>query len=84
MNLPQAAAAQQQLTRGHMALETAVVLLESVLPSLLDPSVLAGQAPAFKDSMVGLLQPLLALRYTDPVMVALVSLVLTVWLSQRQ
>lgn len=72
--LPQAAAAQQQLSRGHMALETAVVLLESVLPSLLDPSVLDRQAPAFKDSMVGLLQPLLALRYTDPVMVALVSL----------
>jgi hypothetical protein len=67
-----------------MALETAVVLLESVLPSLLDPAVLDGQAPGFKDSMVGLLQPLLALRYTDPVMVALVSDSSTVsWLVGR-
>lgn len=56
-----------------MALETAVVLLESVLPSLLDAGVLAAQGPGFKDRLVGLLQPLLALRYTDPVMVALVS-----------
>jgi hypothetical protein len=69
---PQAKAAQQQLSRGQMALETAVVLLESVLPSLLDPSVLETQAPAFRESLVALLQPLLALRYTDPVMVALV------------
>lgn len=54
-------------------METAVVLLESVLPSLLDPAVLEGQGPGFKESLVGLLQPLLGLRYTDPVMVALVS-----------
>lgn len=56
-----------------MALETAVVLLESVLPSLLDAAVLATEGPGFKDSLNGLLQPLLRLRYTDPVMVALVS-----------
>ena len=56
-----------------MALETAVILLESVLPSLLEQAVLEVQGPGFKDSLVGLLQPLLGLRYTDPVMVALVS-----------
>jgi hypothetical protein len=69
----QAVSAQQQLARGQMALETAVILLESVLPSLLEQAVLEGQGPGFKDSLVGLLQPLLGLRYTDPVMVALVS-----------
>lgn len=69
----QAVSAQQQLARGQMALETAVILLESVLPSLLEQAVLEVQSPGFKDSLVGLLQPLLGLRYTDPVMVALVS-----------
>jgi len=57
-----------------MALETAVVLLESVLPSLLDPGVLGTEGQGFKDSLISLLQPLLGLRYTDPVMVALVSM----------
>lgn len=69
----QAAAAQATLSKGQMGLETAVVLLESVLPSLCDAGVMSSAVPGFKESMVGLLQQLLGLRYTDPVMIALVS-----------
>jgi hypothetical protein len=67
--LPPAALA--QLQQGTMALEAAVVLLEAVLPSLLD--ALPSEGPGFRDSTNALLQPLLPLRYTDPVMISLVS-----------
>lgn len=70
--LPPAAA--QQLQQGTMALEAAVVLLEAVLPSLLDAlPALQSQEPGFQEGINALLQPLLALRLKDPVMVSLVS-----------
>jgi hypothetical protein len=65
-------AQQQQLQQGHMALEAAVLLLEAVLPSFCDP-VIMGREPSLKDGLRGLLQQLLGMRFSDPLLVTLVG-----------
>lgn len=63
---------QQQLQQGHMALEAAVILLESVLPSMCDPAVMSKEGQGLKDGLAALLQQLMALRFNDPLLVTLV------------
>jgi preprotein translocase subunit SecD len=62
---------QKQLQQGHMALEADVILLESVLPSLCDASVVT--AAGLKEGLAALLQQLMAQRYREPLLVTLVS-----------
>jgi hypothetical protein len=63
---------QKQLQQGHMALEADVILLESVLPSLCDASVVT-TAAGLTEGLAALLQQLMAQRYREPLLVTLVS-----------
>lgn len=54
-----------------MALEADVLLLEAVLPSLCDAGVL-GREPALQGQLGGLLSQLMALRFSDPLLITLV------------
>jgi preprotein translocase subunit SecD len=65
-------ALQRQLQQGHMALEADVILLESVLPSLCEATVVTATA-GLKEGLAALLQQLMAQRYREPLLVTLVS-----------
>uniref|UniRef100_A0A383WPV4 Uncharacterized protein n=1 Tax=Tetradesmus obliquus TaxID=3088 RepID=A0A383WPV4_TETOB len=68
--LQQQRALQRQLQQGHMALEADVILLESVLPSLCDASLVI-TAAGLKEGLTALLQQLMAQRYREPLLVTL-------------